>query len=145
MKTTLYHITNICPRTDIAMGRCGFTIHLFESWREAVKVSQLDQEKVDLLIHNMHRQWLDGCGFEKTVKRGPEYPVYSEHSIRVTWGEWGPEHITVPGDACGLDLDRGLFSRESRRLSPHNVDRLNQVVLLLVVFTTIADCVIYAL
>ena len=55
----------------------------------------------------------------------------------------GPEHITVPGNACGLDVDQGLGApRDGKVLQPHNIDSSNQVILLLTVFTTIADLII---
>jgi hypothetical protein len=31
--------------------------------------------------------------------------LWTDRDIRVEWGEWGPEHISVPGNACALDID----------------------------------------
>lgn len=159
---TLYHITGLCPRTDIPLGRCGFCIQLWPKWKDAIAESGLTQEHVNTLVKNMHRPWLDGCGFDAIFdpERGPRdeweskytgkpikyskhaHPLYDQHSVRIQWGEWGPEHLTVPGNACGLDIDRGLGPPGGRVLVPHNIDSLNQVVLLLVVFTSIAEFVI---
>src|SRR5487761_180341 len=114
-----YHITGLCPRTDIDLGRCGFSIQLWPAWRDAVKASGLAQDKINTVILNCHRAWLDGCGFgamfdpdedpmavweekhlHKKRKLGPNaHPLYSAHDIRVSWGEWGPDHITIPGNA----------------------------------------------
>ncbi len=158
----MYHIENLCPRTDINMGRCGFCVRLYPGFKAAVAKSGLDQQKVNTVIHDMHRVWLDGCGYVmmydpdadpraeweekhtgKKAKLGPRaHKLYGEHEIRVSWGEWGPEHITVPGDACGLDIGGGLKPPGGECLCPHNVDNLSQVVLLLCVFTEFAGYVI---
>ena len=46
----------------------------------------------------------------------------------VTFGEFGLMHLSVPGDACGLDWDYGNHDveRNGARLTPHNVDTLTQ-------------------
>lgn len=159
----MYHITSLCPRTDISLGRCGFSIMLYPDWRDAVKASVLTQADINCAIKNLHRAWLDGCGFNqmydpdsdpmadwqakhlgKVRKLGPNARhLYGPHDIRVDWGEWGPEHITVPGNACGLDLSDGIgLPTNGKALDPHNVDNFGQVILLLTVFTTLADHVI---
>lgn len=151
----IYHISGLCPRTD--MHNAGFSIELHPLWTEAVKDSGLTQAMVNTGILNMHRAWLDGCGYnaifdpdncgcdaDKKKKPGPKAgPLYDQHAIRVQWGEWGPEHITVPGDACGLDIDRSMGGfRGGKTLYPHNVDSIRQAHLLLVVFTFFADTLI---
>jgi hypothetical protein len=107
----------------------------------------------------MGRSWLDGCKFatmfdpdncgfgaDKKKPLGPNArPLYKPGlDLRVTWGKWGPEHITVPGNACGLDVDENGFGspRDGACLNPHNVDSVNQAHLLLVVFTWFAGVVI---
>ncbi len=112
----------------------------------------------------MGRAWLDGCGFDQIFdpnedpmdkwrsknlgekrKLSPEArPLYQPNSeLRIQWGEWGPEHITVPGDACGLDIDRCYPSPpDGRALLPHNIDSIKQSMLLLVVFTWFAECLV---
>lgn len=154
----MYHIVGLCPRTDIAMSRCNFGIALYPAWRDAVKASGITQENIQAAIKNYHRVWLDGCGFsemfdpdrapmaflreERKAKLGPSArPLYDIHSIRIAWGEWGPEHITVPGNACGLDIERRSY-RGGAMLQPHNIDGIDQAMLLLTVFTTLADHVI---
>lgn len=131
----LYHIDLGTPLPQ--MGGHGFNILLFPGWKEAVARSGIDQEKVQRLIERMGRMWLDGCGY---VEKFGEGYLYEPRSIRITWGEWGPEHITVPGNACGLDLDSGLCApRGGRILAPHNVDCTPQVHLLLVIFSWFAQ------
>ena len=155
-----YHITGLCPRTDISTSRCNFSIWLYPQWQEAVKWRALTQDQVNVAIERLGRRGLDGCGYDriydpeqspvdrwetqrggKPVELGPKArPLYGPESIRVTWGEWGPEHITVPGNACGLDLGTGtLAPYKGRVLHPHNIDNLSQVVLLLTVFTWFAE------
>jgi len=139
----LYHIAGLCPRTDIDMGRCGFAVKLYPAWKEAVAAYRLmgtneplGQKHVNHVIEVMGKAWLDGCNF-----RGHYDPP--RHFLRVSWGEWGPEHITVPGNACGLDLDDGIGKpRGGKILQPHNVDSIQQAHLLLVVFTYFADTLV---
>lgn len=122
-----YNIKGLCPN---GRGDCGFAIDLSPTWPEAVKLANLDQNKVNHAIQTMGRQWLDGCGFA----------WIDTYLIRVQWGEWGPEHITVPGDACGLDLSRSIGGfKGGMSLTPHNVDNIRQAHLLLVVFTFFAN------
>jgi len=61
----LYHIQGICPRTDIQLGRCGFSIQLHPSWEILVAKSEITQDTVNQLINLMGRSWLDGCGFDR--------------------------------------------------------------------------------
>lgn len=151
----MYHVYGLCPRTDIDMGRCGFGIKLWPSWRDAVAEVGLTQENIQNALKSYNRQWLDGCGFgrmydpdkrpfDKDERLGPNArPLYDIHSIHLTWGEWGPEHITVPGNACGLDISKGICAPiNGRVLEPHNIDSFGQVMLLLTIFTTFADHII---
>lgn len=145
------------------MSGAGFNVQLFPSWREAVaEHDYLNQQTVNESVKNMGRFWLDSCGyseifdpdncgFEKdpTNPPGPNArPLYEpQSSIRIRWGEWGPEHITVPGNACGLDISDGIFAPYAARergkvLVPHNVDSKDQALLLLIIFTWFADCLI---
>lgn len=155
------------------MSRCNFEILLFQEWKEAWSKYEyspgkiMDQESANEVVQCYHREWLDGCGYDKMTdpdkdpvqeweernlgkrtKLGPKaHPLYDAHSIRVQWGEWGLEHITVPGNACGLDIsEHGCFGARlgssSRFLEPHNIDTTSQQVLLLTVFTFFADFVV---
>ena len=158
-----YHIKGLCPRPSDVSG-CGFCIDLWPAFKEAVAKCNLNQQLVDNGINSLHRGWLDGCGFDQIVdpdedplerwkaknglehkKPGPNaYKLYDRHSIRVQWGEWGPEHITVPGNACGLDLDTHTVCgpRGGVSLLPHNIDTIRQAHLCLVVFAWFADSII---
>lgn len=152
MSEMLYHIKGLCPR-------CNFCISLWPAWRDEVARWGKTQTDINTGIKNMGRAWLDGCGynsifdpdnsgFDRDERKPPgpnARPMYEPNSaLRVQWGEWGPEHITVPGDACGLDLDWDNFGapRGGKVLVPHNVDSIAQAHLLLVVFTWFADCLI---
>ncbi len=150
-----YSIFGLCPRGDLPMGRHGFGIKLFPGFQNMVAAYDLDQEKVNTVLGKLGRGWLDSCGYDmffdpdncgcskdEKLPLGPDArPSYvPNQDLRVSWGEWGPEHITVPGDACGLDLDTGFGSpRDGRLLSPHNVDNWSQVQLLLITFCWFAD------
>lgn len=148
----LYHIKNLCPRQE--MSGAGFGIDLWPAWKDAVTESKLTQEMINTAITNMHRFWLDGCGFggvydpdnsgfdrDETKPPGPNArPIYGPYDIRISWGEWGPEHISVPGNACGLDIWDSIGGpRGGKSLGPHNVDSIRQAHLLLVVFTWVAE------
>lgn len=137
----LYHVYGLCPRTDISLGRCGFGIKLWPAWKDEIEKLGLNQAKVNTGIGNMARYWLDGHGYsqifdpdnegfdrDKNKPPGPNArPLYDAHCIRVSWGEWGPEHITVPGNACGLDINQGIGTPEGGKcLEPHNVDSITQ-------------------
>lgn len=118
---------------------------LWPSWREAAAESGVDQAGVDRAVDNMGRAWLNGCGFSRRFERdGKEDPLYRPLlDLRVTWGEWGPEHITIPGDATGLDICNGLGGPpDGKMLAPHNVDNIRQAHLLLVVFLFFADTLV---
>lgn len=152
-----YHIQGLCP-TGQTSG-AGFHIQLWPEWKGLVVESGIGQANCDNAIESMGRTWLDGCGFDamydpdqspddrwKKKKMGPNArPLYDPRtSLRVKWGEWGAEHIDVPGNACGLDVDDHALSRPENGivLLPHNVDSIKQAHLLLVIFTFFADCLI---
>ena len=150
-----YSITGLWPRKE--MSGFGFSIRLFPPWKDMVARSEITQENVDTAIENMGREWLDICGFDgkydpdngiddvmSEVVGVPKKPAgpNARHmyvpgrDLRVEWGEWGPEHISVPGNACGLDYDHHAFGAplNGAILLPHNVDAWSQVQLLLVTF-----------
>lgn len=154
----MYYLIRSLEPTDGMMGGHGFCIDLHDNWRDLVAKCGLDQSKIDMLIRNCARGWLDCCGYDrifdpdncgawadKNKRPGPDArPAYDHRSIRVAWGEWGPEHITVPGNACGLDIERhgfGTFTGGAQ-LTPHNIDCWAQKQLLLIVFCRIAEDVV---
>lgn len=116
------------------MGGCGFNIILTPQWKEAVSKSILNQDKIDSLINNIGERLLEGHGRRKS---------YTNIScdLRVKWGEWGPEHITVPGDACGLDISTCTIGCKEGEviLGPHNVDSISQASMILTLFLQIAE------
>ena len=126
------------------MSGHGLVIQLSKQWKEEIALASLDQEKINDLIESKGRNWLDVCGYGQKTKwdDGKDF-LYNPRDIRVTWGDWGPEHITVPGNACGLDIDYfpGGFV-DGMSLNPHNVDSMSQAYLLLIVFTNIAEYIV---
>lgn len=130
----MYKIKGWYPVRD-QMSGCSFNIVLTQEWKDAVSQSGLNQEKIDNLIHNMGADILKNHGYGK-IETDPKF------WLRVKWGEWGCEHISVPGNACGLDIDTsygfGVYEGEVS-LSPHNVDSINQASMILTLFLKIAD------
>lgn len=155
----MYLIQQLCPRTDVSMGGHAFAISVHPIWKELVVASGITQKTVDTRIEQSGRMWLDACGFgamydpdNTGIHADPEKPLgpnaeklYSHREIRIDWGEWGIHHLTVPGNACGLDLDRSSFGcpfRDGKILQPHNIDSWGQKQLMLLAFCQIADDVI---
>lgn len=136
----MYHIKGYQP--EPGMGAAGFSIQLWPEWKRAVAERKLTQADCNRAIENMGRSWLDGHGYSRILDNEP---LYKPRDVRVSWGEWGPEHITVPGNACGLDIDRGNIwapHPDGVVLSPHNVDSVAQASLLLTVFLFFADTLV---
>ncbi len=150
-----YDIVNLCPRVDISMGSHAFAIKLYPGFKDMVAARNLNQKSVNTAIEHMGRCWLDACGYDsifdpdncggdqdKNIPPGPNArPLYRPNQgLRVSWGDWGPEHITVPGNACGLDLDDSFSAPKGGRvLQPHNVDSWSQKQLLLITFCWFAE------
>jgi len=126
----MYRIDSWHP--DVSkMGGCGFSIKLFKEFKEKVAQTDLTQEKIDTGIKRMSPYWLKDHGYKDVD--------YSRISVR--WGEFGPEHITVPGNACGLDKSTFMCDKDEILLVPHNVDSLRQMSLLLTVFCWIESLI----
>lgn len=160
----MYLIRGLSPRRDISMGAHGFAIELSPEWPTLVAASGLTEEQVRGKIANLGNDWLDACGYNgmydpdapfdvnqviwpRPRKLGPRATRQYEasRSIRVQWGPWGLEHISVPGNACGLDIDDhsfGTFIEGARMLTPHNIDSAMQKMLLLIVFTSFAEDIV---
>lgn len=158
-----YHIKINPPALD-RMSGWGFHIDLWPAWREAVALSEINQDKANQAIQTLGASWLDACGYdaifdpdkspmdewrESKLKEkkapGPNARrLYEPYCIQVRWGEWGPEHITVPGNACGLDIDFGssFTVYGGRTLLPHNVDCMAQAYLLVMVFSWFASFIV---
>jgi len=127
----MYKIKGWNPSRENQMGGSGFSIVLTPKWKEAVSKSSLTQDKVNSFIPKMFSQTLKEHGFGEN-RIG---------DIRISWGEWGIEHITVPGNACGLDIDEHAICLNDGEvaLTPHNVDTIFQASLILSIFLRIAD------
>lgn len=139
--TMLYHIVGFWPQEGPSGS--GFGIKLYPKWKESVMKSGLTQDNITSMIEKLGNVWLDAYGYDEPfVYEGKTSRLYeAKQCLRISWGEWGPEHITVPGDACGLDITDGgvVAPKGGKFLSPHNVDHIRQAGLLLTVFLYIAD------
>jgi len=139
-----YQIVGLCPVKDHLLGGWGFGIKLFPEFKECVKKSKINSDQSFKAVEQMGRIWLDSCGYGRKMSfNGKERYLYEVNmDLRVSWGDWGPEHITVPGDACGLDISDSIMGpTNGKYLSPHNVDTMNQAMLLLIVFTWFAESI----
>lgn len=158
-----YCIRGLCHRTDLTMGAHGFCIDLAPGFAQAVKLSGLTQQNINNILNSHGQHWLnaagydeiwdpDNCGAWKDEKLPPgpnARPLYRPHDgLSVAWGAWGPEHISVPGNACGLDIDHSSLCccifKGGRQLQPHNVDCWQQKYLMLITFTELAEHVCWA-
>jgi len=140
----MYVISNLCPM-DRPSGY-GFCVHLSPQWKGLVAKSEITHEHVQNAIRNLGRTWLDASGWGRLDKTESQTRrVFAYDSIRVRWGEWGIENLDVPGNACGLDIDRdGSFTMfdDGAVLVPHNVDDWRQVQLMLIVYCYFAESVV---
>ena len=128
-KTLLYHIRY---HPIMGMGGMGFQVQLFPQWKEEIAKLNLTQKEIDY--------WLEETGKHLYKEHFPQYESIGGISdYNIMWGEWGPEHITVPGDACGIDKTDsiGIIT-----LNPHNVDSFAQMSLLLTTFCHFADLIV---
>lgn len=153
-----YLIRGLCPTGG--MGGHGFSIDLHPEFKNMIKNSGMTDESITHVMRDHSRRFLDSCGFNEMYdpdesvldrmvraegdkrKLGPNArKLYSESDIRISWGEWGPEHISVPGNACGLDIDRNSMwaAPAGATLYPHNVDSWDQKKLLLITFCHLAE------
>ncbi len=153
----MYSIDGLCPSGN-PLGGYGFSIHLSREFRDAVSVSEITQDGVDSVIKTYGVEWLqkcglggyfdpENCGFNAKRPAIPSErtrPSFAGTGLRVAWGEWGPEHITVPGNACGLDIGSGFGSPfdNGKSLHPHNIDSWGQVCALLITFTWFANFIL---
>lgn len=130
----MYRIKGWMPPLDgQTFGGWSFNIILTPKWKDLVSKSDLNQERIDNIIHNMGKHILRGHGID--IDTDPKY------YIRISWGEWGPEHITVPGNSCGLDIDYSAiaYNDGEATLSPHNLDTMTQASIILTLFLKIAE------
>ena len=71
--------------------------------------------------------------------------IYSNHHHWLIFRpEVGLAHISVPGNACGLDLDfqsEEMYARAGFTLLPHNVDTSDQQSTLFAIWLWWAQCV----
>ncbi len=155
----MYLIDNLCPNGS-PLGGYGFHIHISPQYPDAVKASGYTQEHADRAVKVFGLEWLQKCGFNRyydpenngfhavknAIPSERTKPSHDGTGLRIRWGEWGIEHITVPGNACGLDISDGIGCtfKGGRILSPHNIDSWSQVMLLLVAFSWLTNSVVLA-
>lgn len=115
----------------------AFFIVLTDKFRKAVEKSKLTQENMDALVMNLGNSILSGHGYPEVDKN------MLLCNLRVKWGEYGPEHISVPGSACGLDVDTHFVGQLPGEvaLMPHNIDTIKQASMLLSIFIYIAEVI----
>ncbi len=106
----MYCIRGYCHLpTHLQIGAHGFAVDLSAEWPDLVRRAGITDEQIQHMLKEKAEHWLDAAGYggHFTEESGPgsgrKYPA---RCVRVTWGEWGPEHITVPGNACGLDIEK---------------------------------------
>lgn len=129
----MYIIRGLMPRGDISLGRYCLCIELHPMMQEIVAASDYSQEKADYWLKLHGKQLLKQCEMEWA----------SEHRLRVSYGPWGLEHISVPGNACGLDIDTSMcLFRGGRILVPHNLDSKKQQDLLVLIFCEITSDIV---
>lgn len=128
----MYRIIGYMPQPR--MGGSGFNIILTPKWLEGISKINLTQDDIDKWIKIMAPDILKAHGYNFTSK-------LHIHDIRIKWGDWGPEHITVPGNACGMDLDTCCVGTRPGEvaLTPHNVDSPSQASMLLAIFLWFAE------
>ena len=127
----MYKIKNWDPNRPNKMAASGFSIVLTKEWKDAVGRVNIKQSAVDAMISSIGKDFLIQHGFSAN-RIG---------DVKISWGEWGIEHITVPGNACGLDIDyapMGYLNGEVA-LMPHNVDTIFQASLILSLFLWFAN------
>lgn len=121
------------PKGSTYMGHWGPKIHLSPRYKELVSKCDFTQKYWD----GYNRNYLSPA-----VNSMFGYEEKGLFRTRLSWGEWGPEHLDVPGNACGLDLcDRGsgfgCVYHDGVILLPHNVDCMTQAYALVFMFTSI--------
>lgn len=130
----MYLIRGLEPNPE-CMAAHSFCIELSPEWREMAAASGIDQESVNRKVGRMEASWKKAVGINCKTSR----------EIRVDWGDWGIRHVTVPGNACGLDIEErafGTFIDNAAMLVPHNVDSWMQKKLILLAFCSIAEDIV---
>lgn len=143
-----YELMGFYPRTDISLGAWGFGVRL-----DAKFAAEVKKHKIAPNIHDKMQEM--GKELVSTIFRGSEQRKW----IRPPYNFWDDTclltNVTVPGDACGLDMDHSDFIGLSRlgeysspydsvTYGPHNVDNMMQATALLAAWCRWYDMV-YAL
>jgi len=128
----MYSIVGLMPNIETTnMGGHGFCIKLYPEWKGIVAGYDITDEGLWMWCRETM-----GPSILKSVRLD-----FGE--IRIRWGEWGLEHIDVPGNACGLDIaDSIIAPLGGKALLPHNVDSMPQAFCILCVFTWFADAML---
>lgn len=126
----MYHIL-WQPRQG--MNGSGFTIELLPEWKERISKSEITADKAQNMINRFTPLWLENHGYN--------LELHKYGSIKFIWDDdWGIRSLSVPGNACGLDLGSGMgLVNGGMALEPHNIDSLRQSSMLLTIFSQFAD------
>ncbi len=150
----LYEIVHGIPRLG---GDCGFgfQIRVWPRWKEVVRGRTPSRDHQQNWLETVGNDLLDACGYgapfnlhqdlckewlglesEPTHDNDGPAPVErlydaSRGAIVLSWGDWGLEHISVPGNGCGLDIDYNgcTAPKGGVVLLPHHVDSMQQAYL----------------
>lgn len=135
-----YRVNSFCPRTDICMGRWGFTVELdYQYARKLVahkitpeafkRLTDMAEKAQEAVFKSSESQW--------SFPRRRTYQFWEDTCLLT--------NVTVePGNACGLDMEWGTFEQVKRGNGgpwakvdylPHNVDSVHQAAALLAVWT----------
>lgn len=118
------------PRPKSNGDGFGFSIRVFPGWKTLVS-------RIMIPDHESQKNWMDSVGSELLEGCGYDLKVYGRFgAIRLSFGEWGLEHITIPGNGCGLDItsDSCFCPDGGRVMLSHNVDSMKQAYLLQCIF-----------
>lgn len=138
----MYLIRGMGPIAHLTLSRHNFLINLSPKFKEMVRLAGLSQKSISAFVNDNAALWLDECGFSSKLYKY----LGGFHQPTVRWGEWGPECITVPGNACGIGIESGgnmhnIYGEKGETLCPHNIDTLQQKMLILMIFGELAETI----
>lgn len=123
---TLYPYYQVVPSSAV-----NFKVKLWPEWRVVVFIAQKYAKPGAVATWEAAHvaTLLKECDFDLT-----RYPP-THRAVKLGFGPWGLEHLTVPGASCGLDLEITNEPVDGRVLTPHNVDNFRQAHLLQTIFS----------
>lgn len=162
--TPFYEIVHGIPRVG-ELG-FGFQIRVWPAWREVVAAYSPTPGAQRAWLHHVGNDLLDACGYGEPFQSfqsvaeelmgitpsslipAPTERLYdaTRGAITFQWGAWGLEHITIPGNGCGLDIDETVALKPDGGvvLLTHNVDTMQQSYLLQCIYGWFAHTMLLA-